>query len=103
MVYTPGFRTATTVLLAFWFILWFVSFESWVRFGEVNYSMMAPYTGKFGVGCKRIWSEKKSNHILAFYPVERKAFETAMKREENKMPFEYFGEKGRKGVGRANK
>ena len=94
-------RIARIVLSAFWALLWFISFESWARFGECNYSMMAPYSGKFGVGCKHIWSKKRSNFILVFYPVEKQAFDEAMKDERNKMPFDWWGERQRLGFGRA--
>lgn len=64
--------------------------------------MMAPYSGKFGVGCKHIWSQKRQNFMFVFYPVERQAFDNAMKSDINKMPFDQYGERGRLGFGEAN-
>lgn len=64
-------RIVRWVFVVIYFIFWFISFESWARFSECDYSMMAPYSGKFGVGCKQIWSDKRSNFIYVFYPVER--------------------------------
>jgi hypothetical protein len=94
-------RYVRWVFTMLWLTFWIISFESWLRFGECTYSMMKSYSGKFGVGCKHIWSEKRGNFILAFYPVERQAFNRAMESDSNKMPFNYFGERGVQGVGRA--
>lgn len=64
---------------------------------------MAPFSGDYGVGCKKIWSNQEENFIFVFYPTDRKGYDVAMKNESEKMPWNHFDERGKEGFGRAMK
>ena len=40
--------------------------------GKGNFESCEDPTGKFGVGVKSYYTEKNSQHVLVFYPVEKK-------------------------------
>ena len=53
--------------------------------------MMPAPSGKFGVGCKSVFT-KKGTHCLVYYPVNRGQYNYAMQFESSRMPWRVFGD-----------
>ena len=53
---------------------------------------MPEASGKFGVGCKSIWSDT-GTHLLVYYPIDRNLYDRAMKNEAMRMPWRVFDDR----------
>ena len=73
-------------------ILVFFSAYLYARYGGIDFSAIQSYSGPYGIGVKRIWSEKHSNHILVFYPIAKNKWIEAFKTPYYSfLPYVIFG------------
>ena len=49
----------------------FCSAMLYYKYGGIDFTAMPGHSGPYGIGMKRIWSSKHSNHILVFYPITK--------------------------------
>lgn len=59
------------VVLIIYSFLCITSVWMLVGLGEADLSNLSEPSGRFGVGVRRIWTKRHSQHALCFYPVEK--------------------------------
>lgn len=63
--------------------LGYLALTSWsvtlfFRYGEANLQPLGTPTGRFGVGMQELYTEKRGQHVLVFYPTSKDGWLEAM-------------------------
>jgi hypothetical protein len=77
------FTKEVLFIIAGWTLVIFFGWTCFLvsKYGNVT---MEPclITGPLGVACKRIWSIKNKNHVMVYYPVDKRKWQMAAKSPE---------------------
>ena len=57
----------------FWFGI-FISIFLLLLYGELDFSPLGEFSGRFGVGAKHFWAKKCGNFVTAYYPITKNIF-----------------------------
>ena len=96
-----SFFTARLTVTIIYLVLLICSFYLSKMYGSGSLDVLKETSGDYGVGVKRAWTITNSQHVLVFYPTDKKQFTEAMKDEKNKLPWDVEGEMFHKELSRA--
>jgi hypothetical protein len=66
-------------IMAGWILVVFFGWTCYLanKYGNISLEACAT-TGPFGVACQRFWTKKNKNHVMVYYPIQKRKWKLAL-------------------------